>query len=93
MPGRPSWGEDPVTRRSEVGMGAFWLHVQISAEIRGGKGLGIRCACIAHRVVLALLRITWILSKGKKSSKGEVKTGTTAFLKKDGKAIKVFPGC
>lgn len=47
----------------------------------------------SHRVVVVLLRITWILSKGKESSKRKVKIGTMPSLKKDEKAIKVFPGC
>lgn len=74
------------------GMGAFCLSVQTFAKVGGGKGTGIRCAYGVTQSCLVLLRITWILSKGKESSKKEVKLGTMPSLKKDGKAIKVFPG-
>lgn len=64
---------------------AFCLDVQIFAKVGGGKGQRSSCSRVT--------RSTWIFSKKKESSKREVKIGTTPSLEKDGKAIKVFPGC
>lgn len=73
-------------------MGTFCLYLQISAKIRGGKGLGIRCAYIVTQSCSSITEDHMDFATGKESSKGEVKIGTTPSFKKDGKAIKVFPG-
>lgn len=80
-----------ATRRSGQEYGGFLPVCTDLCQSRGWKRQGIRCA-YAVTPSASITRITWIWSKGKESSKKEVKIGTTPSLKKDGKAIKAFPG-
>ena len=82
-----------ATTRSGQGYRGFLPLRTDLCQSRGWKRHGNQVCIRSNTVVLVLLRITWILSKGKESSKKEVKIGTTPSLKKDGQAIKVFPGC
>lgn len=50
--------------------------------MEGGKDMGIRCVYVVIRVILVLLKIIWILFKGKESSKRKVKLGLRYFLKR-----------
>lgn len=81
-----------ATRRSGQEYGGFLPVYTDLCQSRGWKRHGIRCAYAVTPSCSSISRIPWIWSKGKESSKTEVKIGTTPSLKKDGKAIKVFPG-